>query len=61
MQFQVTTAAPKVAAVPVTSKQEKMESLLFELVALYVEDNPEGLEKLQTMLRDAEEPVQQAS
>lgn len=61
MKFQVTTAAPKVAAVPVTSKQKKMESLLFELVALYVEDNPEGLEKLQTMLRDAEEPVQQAS
>lgn len=60
MKFQVTTASPK-TTVPASSKQEKMESLLFELVALYVEDNPEGLEKLQTMLRDAEEPVQQAS
>lgn len=60
MKFCVTTASPKTVA-PVSSKQEKMESLLFELVALYVEDNPEGLEKLHTMLRDAEEPVQQAS
>lgn len=61
MKFCVTTASPKAAALPALSKQEKMESLLFELVALYVEDNPEGLEKLQTMLRNAEELVQQAS
>lgn len=59
MKFNVTTAAPK--QVPVSmEKQAKWESLLFELVTLYVEENSDGKEKLQTLLAGSD-ALKQAS
>lgn len=60
MKFQVTTAAPKRGSVSV-ERQTKWESLLFELIDLYVEEHPEGLEKLKARLQDTEGLVKQAS
>lgn len=49
MKFEIQTAAPNRVPVSV-EKQTKWESLLFELVQLYVEEHPDGREKLQALL-----------